>query len=377
MSAALSLAVEPSRATVPWTRVLLPALALLQLVVLTVEQIERAGRLHPVAFLFVVLRVALTLAVLPAVLGTARAARRRLGGPARGVVVAAAVLSGLSVAGALVAESLFFAALHFTVWPHPDGFLAGYRAIPLSSLGLPMTVLLGVAALDHAWAVAGEAHARQTRAARLRSQSHQARLELLRSQLHPHFLFNSLNSAIVLARRDPARAAELLERLERVFASSLEHEGEPFTALGDELAWMRDYLAVEEFRFPDRLAVELGVQPGAERAELPRLLLQPLVENALRHGVGRVPGSGFLRLRAHRQGAHLVVGIENNGRFRCSREGFGLTLTRRRLREAYGGAAWLTVSSAADVTLVTVTLPWTERGPRAAPASHADPESRP
>ena len=349
-------------------KAVLPALVVLQVAVLASEQHDRAGHLGAIGMLFVLLRAGATVGAVPLVLALARRGRSEDG---RFTTAHALVVGLAGLAGALVAESVFYVVLHFTVWPDPRGFWAGYRQIPLTSLGMPSAMLVGIAALDAASIAAELASARQATASRLLGQTHQARLELLRAQLHPHFLFNSLNSVVVLARQDPSQASRILRRLERLFRASLGTE-EPFTSLAEELGWVRDYLDVETCRFSDRLRVELSATAEARAAVLPRLLLQPLLENALRHGVGRLPGPGFVRIRAGVEGGSLVVTIENNGAFGGGREGFGLTLTRRRLREAYGGSARLTLAGDGRATRVTVRLPW-----RAAGAPHRAAEGIP
>jgi two-component system, LytTR family, sensor histidine kinase AlgZ len=166
----------------------------------------------------------------------------------------------------------------------------------------------------------------------------EAELRALRAQLDPHFLFNSLNSINALIGRDPAGARRMCERLGEFMRRTLKLGARETVTLGEELELVEDYLAIEQVRFGERLRVERDIEPAALAGLLPPLLLQPLVENAVKHGVaGRIEG-GTLRLSAvHRDGA-LVVAIENpvdaDAPLRPG-TGTGLENVRRRL-EALG-----------------------------------------
>lgn len=138
-----------------------------------------------------------------------------------------------------------------------------------------------------------------------------ARLEELQARIQPHFLFNTLNSAIALVREEPARAEALLEDLSELFRQALADPGESVT-LADEIALAERYLAIEQVRFGDRLRVQWDLDAQAGAARLPPLLLQPLVENAVKHGVEPSPEGATIRVRTERRGSMTVVEVINS-----------------------------------------------------------------
>jgi len=138
-----------------------------------------------------------------------------------------------------------------------------------------------------------------------------ARLEELQARIRPHFLFNTLNSAIALVREEPAKAEAMLEDLAELFRRALADPDESVT-LADEVALAERYLAIEQVRFGDRLRVRWDIDPAANPARLPPLLLQPLVENAVKHGVEPSPDGARLRIRTERRGAMAVIEVINS-----------------------------------------------------------------
>ena len=137
-----------------------------------------------------------------------------------------------------------------------------------------------------------------------------ARLTELQARIRPHFLFNTLNSAIALVRAEPAKAETLLEDLSDLFRHALIDQGESVT-LADEIALARRYLAIEQVRFGERLQLEWSLDPNADAARLPPLLLQPLVENAVRHGVEPSASGAQLRISTRRRGGLVVIKVSN------------------------------------------------------------------
>lgn len=137
-----------------------------------------------------------------------------------------------------------------------------------------------------------------------------ARLEELQQRIRPHFLFNTLNSAIALVRQDPAKAETMLEDLSELFRSALADPDESVT-LADEIALAERYLAIEQIRFGARLRVRWSLDPAAASARLPKLLLQPLVENAVKHGVEPSPQGAKLRIRTERRGGKVLIEVTN------------------------------------------------------------------
>jgi two-component system sensor histidine kinase AlgZ len=159
-----------------------------------------------------------------------------------------------------------------------------------------------------------------------------ARLAELQSRIRPHFLFNTLNSAIALVRAEPAKAEALLEDLSDLFRHALVEQGESAT-LAEEIQLAQRYLAIEQVRFGERLQVQWVIDPGANAARLPPLLLQPLVENAVKHGVEPNARGGKLRITTERRGARAIVRIANT-LAEDSTRGHGMALANVRARLA-------------------------------------------
>lgn len=158
-----------------------------------------------------------------------------------------------------------------------------------------------------------------------------ARLSELQSRIRPHFLFNTLNSAIALVRAEPARAEALLEDLSDLFRHALVEQGE-FVSLADEIALARRYLAIEQVRFGERLQVEWALDASASVAKLPPLLLQPLVENAVCHGVEPSPTGAQIRISTQRRGATVVIKVTNTVPVGGGHRGNGVALHNVRER---------------------------------------------
>ncbi len=160
-----------------------------------------------------------------------------------------------------------------------------------------------------------------------------ARLNELQSRIRPHFLFNTLNSAIALVREEPAKAEALLEDLSDLFRHALVEQGESVT-LGDEVALAQRYLAIEQVRFGDRIQVEWSLDAAAATARLPPLLLQPLVENAVRHGVEPSASGAQIRISTECRGSRVVIKVVNTVPAGQGESGSGVALenVRDRLR---------------------------------------------
>jgi two-component system sensor histidine kinase AlgZ len=160
-----------------------------------------------------------------------------------------------------------------------------------------------------------------------------ARLAELQARIRPHFLFNTLNSAIALVRAEPAKAEALLEDLSDLFRHALADQAES-TSLGDEIALARRYLAIEQVRFGERLQIEWVLDPTADAARLPPLLLQPLVENAVRHGVEPSESGAMLKVSTQRRAERVVLKVTNTVPGGCGAPGQGLALDNVRNRLA-------------------------------------------
>lgn len=158
-----------------------------------------------------------------------------------------------------------------------------------------------------------------------------ARLTELQSRIRPHFLFNTLNSAIALVRAEPAKAEALLEDLSDLFRHALMDQGE-FVTLADEISLAHRYLDIEQVRFGDRLQIKWDLDPAASAARLPPLLLQPLVENAVRHGVEPSASGAQVRISTQRRGSRVVIKVINTVPAGQGQRGSGLALDNVRDR---------------------------------------------
>ncbi len=210
---------------------------------------------------------------------------------------------------------------------------------------LQSEITLYVAILGASLAVAArrQAKERALHATQLAEQLQKARLAALEAQVRPHFLFNALNTVAMLIRTDRrAEAVETTAALGDLLRRSLAHSDEVEVPLARELEFVRQYLALERLRMPDRLKPEIDVEAGALRALVPNLILQPLLENAVRHGIGGASTAGSVRVLARVQGGHLSIAVEDDGPGFAAlppREGLGLANVRKRLRELVAGGS--------------------------------------
>jgi hypothetical protein len=197
----------------------------------------------------------------------------------------------------------------------------------------------------------------------------QARLQLLRAQLHPHLLFNTLNAIAELIHQDPPRAERTLTRLSDLLRHALDGSRRPQEILRDELAFLRGYVDLQHTLLQDRLAVSWDVDEEALDAPVPELLLQPLVENAIQHGIGPRASGGTVTIRARRRGDALDLAVIDDGvglgEPSGAATGIGLTNTRARLEHLYGSSARLQVAArATGGVAVTLTIPVGKEPPR-------------
>jgi len=222
----------------------------------------------------------------------------------------------------------------------------------------------------------------ELKTARLEAQLADARLGALRMQLHPHFLFNSLNAVTVLIRdKDHASAERMLELLGDVLRSTLRAGGEHRVPLTEEIDFIRRYLQIEEIRFSDRLRIRYDIEPGLEGVLVPALVLQPLIENAIRHGISRSSTAGRIEITARREAGRLILEVGDDGpgpntvsqplhagehaATKPEREpgGVGLANTRSRLAVLYRNASCelLARPSGGTVARIEIPLEWSQR----------------
>ncbi|MBS1797120.1 MAG: histidine kinase [Acidobacteria bacterium] len=197
-------------------------------------------------------------------------------------------------------------------------------------------------------------------AAQLETRLAEARLDALRMQLQPHFLFNTLNSIAVLMREDVAAADRMLVRLSELLRVALKSESVREVALRDELEFLRAYLEIEQVRFEDRLTVDFGIEAETLDARIPNLLLQPLVENAIRHGLAPRAGAGKIVIESRRENGFLTLGVSDDGEggAAVAETGIGLKNTRERLEKLYGAQQEFEIAAAAGGFAVRIKIPY-------------------
>jgi two-component system LytT family sensor kinase len=176
----------------------------------------------------------------------------------------------------------------------------------------------------------------------LKAQLAQAQLSALKMQLQPHFLFNTLNAISVLIGKDATRAKEMLSRLSDLLRMTLDHSGVQLVSLQTELKFLESYLEIERIRFADRLEVTMEVEPNTLHVQIPSLILQPLVENAIHHGVNEQRGKARITIAARQENGSLLVIVKDNGKglpqsgYAMGGRGIGLSNTRARLEQLFG-----------------------------------------
>jgi len=220
-------------------------------------------------------------------------------------------------------------------------------------------VLLG---LQHATGYYRRLRAREVRAARLETRLMQAQLQALQRQLHPHFLFNTLHAISTLVHRDPDKADAMIERLSDLLRITLRKVGAQETALDEELDYLRAYLDIEQVHFGDRLTISYRIDTATLEALVPTMILQPLAENAIRHGLAPQSQPGVLTIETARALGSLKIRIIDTGRGlpgRTPTEGVGLANSRARLHRLYGPAASLSLTAnPGGGTVAELTIPF-------------------
>jgi len=204
---------------------------------------------------------------------------------------------------------------------------------------------------------------RELQTSRLTAQLAESRLHVLATQLQPHFLFNTLNTVSALIRRDPDGADRVIARLGDLLRMSLQREGVPCATIKDELAFLEPFVEIQRTRFQDRLTVRMEIAPDVLEAKVPSLLLQPLVENAIKHGMEPKAGAVTVVVTVRREDTKLRMEVCDDGRGVPSegpaREGIGLGNTRARLQELYGAEASFSIApGAAGGCCVRILVPF-------------------
>jgi len=294
-----------------------------------------------------------------------------------------------------VVGALIFAAAHFValiglrfILCENGGKWAGatwaqyFQRHILEQLDWSLMVYAVIVGVSHAIAFYHESQQRKLRAAQLETQVVEARLKTLEAELHPHFLFNTLHAISTLVHRDPESADRMISRLSDLLRITFDRSGEPKVSLKDEIDFLQKYLDIEQTRFQDRLTVSVAIEPDALDGEVPRMILQPLVENAIKHGIaGRHGGdhiqvsAGLSRASGRESSERLWMQVRDNGgglqvrTLKALRTGVGLSNTRARLDCLYGRLYRLEFSDRDGGLAVLIEIPFQRvAAPGAAPA---------
>ena len=321
------------------------------------------------------------LALTPVLLWAARSKPLGSAAPRSHIAWHLAIMVALSFVQVPAADALqYFAGVHHAGTPPAGGPV---QVIDLFRRSFPALV---ITAWWKYWVFMGLYYAfdyhrrfreREVAAAHLETQLATAHLQALRMQLHPHFLFNALHSAAMLTMMDPEAAHRVLVQLSALLRTTLDRSAAPEVPLSEEIDFMDRYLAIEQIRFQDRLRVDIHADDDALSAVVPNLILQPLVENAVRHGIARRTDARCLTIRAARENGSLVLEVEDDGPglppgwtlTPPDGSGVGLTNVRSRLERTYGEQARLELLTPADEAgrprpgvLARVTIPYRTGG---------------
>jgi two-component system LytT family sensor kinase len=298
---------------------------------------------------------------------------RRDGGWARSPWIRIPLLILLGIGVAIAVYALLDLARYLIIDPVPirrGGRGGGGRTAfaPLREIGRfrflnQLLVYMAVLATGFAREFFLRDQRRQRQAVHLQAQLAEARLDALRMQINPHFLFNTLHAVSALVERDPGGVRRMIARLSELLRHTIDSHATDEVPLREELAFLRRYIEIMEIRFQGRLNVNMAVDETILDALVPNLILQPIVENALEHGVNRAAGEGQITISARRDGDRLVLSVRDNGPGvdAQNESGVGLANTRARLEQLYGERAVLTLGNAdGGGTLAEITLPYHE-----------------
>jgi signal transduction histidine kinase len=255
---------------------------------------------------------------------------------------------GLLLAGIHVVMCALSDVFQGWVTAKPVVFAKSLRGILYNRIHYNLAVYAVIVCAWHAWDYYRKFREREAQAVELTGRLAQAQLQALRMQLNPHFLFNTLNAISSLMLKDVRAANKMLSRLGDLLRLTLEQGDQQEVPLRQEIEFLRCYLEIEQIRFGERLQLKVNVDPSTFEAAVPTLILQPLVENAVRHGIEPQETGGQIELRSIRNNGRLVLQVSDNGpgltpdtvqaveASTRTREPIGLNNTRERLRKLYG-----------------------------------------
>src|ERR1044071_111093 len=247
-----------------------------------------------------------------------------------------------------VAGSILFSLAYMVIragvgqWQSQASFIEVFRPLLVKTWHFNLLIYWVIVAVSNAFDYYRKYRERELRASELEKGLAQAKLQALQMQLNPHFLFNTLHSISSLMHKDVEAADRMITRLSDLLRAALDSASTQEVSLGEELKMLELYLSIEQIRFGSRLTVKMNIASQALRHQVPSLILQPLVANAIRHGIEPRARRGCLELQARRHDGSLSLVVSDDGAGLQKRaqikEGVGLSNTRARLRELYGTA---------------------------------------
>jgi two-component system LytT family sensor kinase len=287
-------------------------------------------------------------------------------GPRRWLMHVPLHLAFSVVAAKAITLLMYPVMVHFhTIWELPPFWLDRIEVLFMREAHLYLWVYWAILGVGHALDFHRKYREQELSAAQLEARLAQAQLQVLKMQLDPHFLFNTLHAVTALVYKRPAAAETVLTRLSEMLRMSLESQETHEVPLRDELRLLAPYLEIQEIRFDGRLQVNTDIEPNAANCLVPSLILQPLVENAIRHGIERRPGEGRIDIMARRNGKYIWVQVSDNGMgipggsLASVHEGVGLSNTRSRLRHLYGSECRMEISNApTGGAVIRLGIPW-------------------
>jgi Putative regulator of cell autolysis len=247
-----------------------------------------------------------------------------------------------------------------------SGFLEAYQFFVFVNLHLSILIYLAVVGIRSAFGYYQKYRERELKTSQLEARLATTRLQVLRMQLHPHFLFNTLNAISELIHKDPEAAEKMIGDLSDLLRMSFEKLEVQEISLKQELEFLKKYLEIEQMRFHDRLKVEMKIAPDALDAKVPNMILQPLVENAIKHGLAPRSEGGTIEIGAERSNGSLRLSVSDNGvgvpfgDVESILEGVGLSNTKRRLRHLYGESHRFDLTASNGGLKVDLTIPFKE-----------------
>jgi two-component system LytT family sensor kinase len=255
-------------------------------------------------------------------------------------------------------------------WQSEASFVEAFQPLLVKTWHFNLLIYWVNVAVSFAFDYYGKFRERQLRAAELEKNLAQAKLQALQMQLNPHFFFNSLHSISALMHQDVEAADRMITRLSHLLRAALDNSGAQEVTLREELKFLQSYLEIEQIRFGSRLTVQSEISPDSLDARVPNLILQPLLENAIRHGIEPHAKPGRIELRAQCVNGQLTLEVSDNGPgvkdTQAVNEGVGLSNTRARLRTLYGEAHGFELGNGPEGGLrVRLTIPFRAADQRA------------